>query len=164
MSIHLSGGGATPRRVVLSCDFAGCPVQVEPSAAERWRSDADAGSWARDHAVGWTYDPSRGTDYCPEHAEFSTPPAAGTVPPRPSATVRDRAGNPVNRDDYVAQLRAQLGEDSQPTGSSLILTRAQTIVVARLLDELAGVYRDEDLGKLAGELSRMLDSKLGGRD
>ena len=78
--------------------------------------------------------------------------------------MRDLAGNPVNRDDYVAQLRAQLGEDSQPTGSSLVLTRAQANVVARLLDELTGVYRDEDLGKLAGELSRMLDSKLGVQD
>ena len=78
--------------------------------------------------------------------------------------MRDRAGNPVNRDDYVAQLRAQLGEDSRPTGSSPLLTRAQANVVARLLDELTGVYRDEDLGKLAGELSRMLDSKLGVQD
>ncbi|HET6729295.1 MAG TPA: hypothetical protein VFG96_07730 [Jiangellaceae bacterium] len=161
MSIHLSGGGATPRRVVLSCDVAGCPVQVEPSAAERWRSDADAGSWARDHAVGWTYDPVRGTDYCPEHAEFSTAPAPGTVPPRPSATVRDRAGNPINRDDYVARLRARLVEDSQTMASPPVLTRAQADVVARLLDELAGVYRGEDLGTLAGEMSQVLDSQIG---
>jgi hypothetical protein len=164
VSIHLSGGGATLRRVVLGCDVAGCPVQVEPSAAERWRSDTDAGSWARDHAVGWTYDPNRGTDYCPEHAEYSTPPAAGTIPPRPSAAVRDRSGNPVDRDDYVAQLRAQLGKYSEPTGSSAVLTAAQADVVARLLDELAGVYRDEDLGKLAGELSQMLYHKLGEQD
>ena len=164
VSIHLSGGGATPRRIVLSCDVAGCPVQVEPSAAERWRSDADARSWARDHTVGWTHDPVRGTDYCPEHAAFSTPPATGAVAPRPSATVRDRAGNPVNRDDYAAQLRAQFGEGSQATGSPPVLTRAQADVVARLLDELAGVYRGEDLGTLAGELSQMLDSQLGGQD
>lgn len=164
VSIHLSGGGATPRRIVLSCDVAGCPVQVEPSAAERWRSDADAGSWARDHSVGWTYDPVRGTDYCPGHAAFSTPPARGAVAPRPSATVRDRAGNPVNRDDYAAQLRAKLGEGSQTTGSPPVLTRAEADVAARLLDELAGVYRGEDLGTLAGELSRMLDSQLGEQD
>jgi hypothetical protein len=164
VSIHLSGGGATLRRIVLSCDVAGCPVQVEPSAAERWRSDADAGSWARDHAVGWTYDPVRGTDYCPEHAEFSTPPAPGTVAPRPSAAVRDRAGNPVNRDDYVAHLRARLVEGSQETVSPPVLTRAQAHVVARLLDELAGVYRGEDLGALAGELSQVLDSQIGEQD
>src|SRR5207248_2672996 len=94
VSIHLSSGGGTLRRVVLSCDVAGCPVQLEPPAAERWRSDADARSWARDHAVGWTGDPLRQTDYCPEHAEFSVAAAAGVAAPRPTATVRDGAGNP----------------------------------------------------------------------
>lgn len=78
--------------------------------------------------------------------------------------MRDRAGNPVNRDDYVAQLRAQLREDSQPTGSPPVLTRAQADIVARLLDELAGVYRGEDLGRLAAEMSRLLDSRLGEQD
>lgn len=163
MSIHLSGGGATLRRVVVSCDVAGCPVQVEPAAAERWRSDADARSWARTHAVGWTHDPVRGTDYCPEHAEFSTPPAHGEVAPRPTATARDRAGNPLNRDDYAAQLRAQLGK-GQTAGSHRGLMRAQADVVARLLEELAGVYRGEDLGTLASELSQSLDNQFGGKD
>lgn len=149
---------------MLSCDVAGCPVQVEPSAAERWRSDADARSWARAHAVGWTHDPVRGTDYCPEHAEFSTPPAHGVVAPRPTATVRDRAGNPLNRDDYAAQLRARLGEGSKTTGSHRVLKQAQADVVARLLDELAGVYRGEDLGALARELSRLLDDQFGDKD
>jgi hypothetical protein len=161
VSIHVSGGGSTLRRVVLSCDVAGCPVQVEPPAAERWRSDADAGSWARDHALGWTYDPVRRTDYCPQHAEFSAPPAPGTVAPRPSATVRDSAGNPVNRDEYAAQLRAQLGEASTTTGLPRMLTPAQADVIARLLDELAGVYRGEDLAALARELSQMLHSQPG---
>lgn len=132
-------------------------MQVEPPAAERWRSDADAKSWARDHAAGWTHDPVRGTDYCPEHAEFSTPPDLGEVAPRPTATARDRAGNPLNRDDYAAQLRAQLGEDG--TGSRDAPTAAQANVVARLLDELAGVYSGEDLGELAREMSQMLDGK-----
>jgi hypothetical protein len=70
----------------------------------------------------------------------------------------------VNRDDYAAQLRARLGEGSQTTGSPPVLTRAEADVAARLLDELAGVYRGEDLGTLAGELSRMLDSQLGEQD
>ena len=161
MSIHVSGRGATPRRIVLSCDVAGCPVQVEPVAAETWRRDADAASWARDHAVGWTHDPSRGTDYCPEHAASSRSPVPGAVAPRPTATARDRAGNPLNRDDYAAQLRARLGEGSPTTGSSPVLTQGQADVVARLLDELAGVYRGEDLGTLAGALSQMIDSQLG---
>ncbi len=78
--------------------------------------------------------------------------------------MRDRAGNPVNRDDYAAQLRAQFGEGSRTTGPPPVLTRAQADVVARLLDELAGVYRGEDLGALARELSQMLDSRLGGQD
>ena len=152
---------ATPRRIVLSCDVAGCPVQVEPVAAETWRRDADAASWARDHSVGWTHDPSRGTDYCPEHAAFSTTPVPGAVAPRPTAAARDRAGNPLNRDDYAAHLRAQLGEGSPTTGSPPLMTRGQADVIARLLDELAGVYRGEDLGTLAGALSQMIDSRLG---
>jgi hypothetical protein len=164
VSIHLSGGGATLRRIVLSCDVAGCPVQVEPPPAERWRSDADAGSWAREHAVGWTYDPVRGTDYCPNHAEFSTPPAVGQVGPRPTATVRDRAGNPVNRDDYAAQLRVQLTDSSPTTTVPRALTPAQAHVVARLLDELAGVYQGEDLATLATELSQLLDRQSGQQD
>ncbi len=130
-------------------------------AAETWRRDADAASWARDHAVGWTHDPSRRTDYCPEHAEFSTTPAAGAGAPRPTATARDREGNPLNRDDYAAHLRAQLDEVSPTTGSSPVLTHGQADVIARLLAELAGVYRGENLGTLAGALSRMIDSQLG---
>jgi hypothetical protein len=78
--------------------------------------------------------------------------------------VRDRAGNPVNRDDYAAQLRTQLGEGAQTMGSPTVLTRAQADVLARLLDELAGVYKGEDLGTLASELSQMLDSQVGEQD
>ena len=157
MSIHVSGGGATPRRIVLSCDVAGCPIQVEPVPAESWRRDADAQSWARDHAAGWTHDPSRGTDYCPEHAASSTPPTHGVVAPRPTATARDLAGNPLNRDDFAAHLREQL--EASPTAEPAArLTPGQADVVARLLDELAGVYRGEDLGSLAEALSRMIDS------
>jgi hypothetical protein len=144
--------------------MAGCPVQVEPVAAEAWRRDADAEIWARDHATGWTYDPKRGTDYCPEHAAYSAPPAAGASVPRPTAAARDQAGNPLNRDDYAAHLRSQLGAVSPTTDPSSVLTRAQADVVARLLDELAGVYRGEDLGTLAGVLSRMIDSRLGVRE
>ena len=162
MSIHLSGGRGTPRRIVLSCDVAGCPVQLEPPAAEQWRSDADARSWARDHAVGWTYNPARQTDYCPQHAEFSTVPAA-YVPPRPTATARDRAGNPLDRDQYAADLRSQLTDGSRSTGHPLMLTGAHAAVVAALLDELAGVYRGEALGILAHELSVLLGSQSRGQ-
>lgn len=148
--------------MVLSCDVAGCPVQLEPPAIEAWRSDADARSWARNHAAGWTADPIRQTDYCPEHARFSTAPAAGAVPPRPTATARDRAGNPLHRDEYAERLRHQLAS-GQSTGPTVVLTTAQAGVAARLLDELAGVYRGETLGLLAQEVSALLDSRSGNR-
>jgi hypothetical protein len=161
VSIHLSSERGTLRRVVLSCDVAGCPVQLEPPAVEAWRNDADARSWARDHAVGWTSDPIRQTDYCPEHAHFSTAPAADLVPPRPTSAARDRAGNPLNRDEYAERLRERLADGGRSTGQPLMLTAAQAAVTARLLDELAGVYRDESLGLLAHELSALLDSRFG---
>jgi hypothetical protein len=160
MSIHLSSGGGTLRRVVLSCDVAGCAVQLEPPAAERWRSDPDARSWARDHAPGWTSDPVSQTDYCPEHAAYPTTPTADVVQPRPTATARDQAGNPLNRDEYAASLRARLtGGGGRSAGHSLEPSPARAAVVARLLDELAGVYRGESLGALAHELSLQLDNQ-----
>jgi hypothetical protein len=163
MSIHLSSGGGALRRVVLSCDMEGCPVQLEPPAAERWRSDSDARSSARDQAAGWTFDKVRQTDYCPEHAGFSTVPAAGVVAPRPTATARDRDGNPLNRDEYAERLRARLTDGGRSTGDALRPTAAQAAVMARLLDELAGVYRGESLGALAHELSVLLDSQFAER-
>ncbi len=162
MSIHLSRGG-TLRRVVLSCDVAGCPVQLEPPPTEAWRNDADARSWARDHAVGWTSDPVRQTDYCPEHGRFSTAPAGDVVPPRPTAAARDRAGNPLDREEYADLLRARLADGDRSTDRTLMLTAAEAAVAARLLDELAGVYRGEGLGLLAREVSALLDGRLGGR-
>jgi hypothetical protein len=163
MSIHLSGGGGARRRVVLSCDVAGCPVQVEPPAAEEWRSDADARSFARGHAVGWTCDPVCQTDYCPAHEEFSVLVAGGAAAPRPTATVRDEAGNPLNRDEYATRLRARLIDGGPSTGHTL-LTARQAVVAARLLDELAGVYRGESLGTLAHELSLLLNNQVGNLD
>jgi hypothetical protein len=159
VTIHLSTPRGTLRRVVVSCDVAGCPVQVEPPAAEQWRSDPDARSWARDHAVGWTYDPDRQTDYCPAHADHSTVPAGDVVPPRPTATARDRTGNPINRDEYAARLRARLLDGERPAERTVTLTAAQAAVVARLLDELTGVYGSESLGTLAHELSMLLDPR-----
>jgi hypothetical protein len=151
-----AGGGL--RRVVLSCDVPGCPVQLEPPATEAWRNDTDARSWARDHAAGWTSDPIRQTDYCPAHAGFSQAPAAGQAPPRPTASVRDRSGNPLDRDEYAGRLRQQLA-DAGVEGWTPTLTATQGAVAARLLDELAGVYRGESLGTLAQELSALLDGR-----
>jgi hypothetical protein len=163
MTIELSHAGGGQRRVVLGCDAAGCPVRLEPPAAERWRSDVDARSWARDQAVGWTHDPSRGTDYCPAHAEFSVRPPVDVVYTLPMATVRDRAGNPLDRDEFAVSLRARLAEGGS-AGGHRMLTTAEADVVARLLDELAGVYRGEKLGALARELSVLIAGPLGDRD
>ncbi|MGE5827121.1 MAG: hypothetical protein ACM30G_02005 [Micromonosporaceae bacterium] len=163
MSIHISKGGAE-RRVVVSCDATGCPVQAEPPATESWRSDTDARSFAREHVVDWTHDPIRQTDYCPGHAELSAAPAAGSVRPRPTAAARDQAGNPLDRDEYTVVLRARLPAAIRPQGAARTLTAEHAAVVARLLDELAGVYRGEDLGTLAHELSVQLDSQPSGPD
>ena len=103
--------------------------------------------------------PIRQTDYCPEHAGFSTAPVAGVVPPRPTAAARDRAGNPLNRDEYADLLRARLADGGPPGGQPAMLTAAQAAVAAGLLDELAGVYRGESLGALARELSDVLGNR-----
>jgi len=160
VSIHLSSERGSVRRVVLSCDAAGCPVQLEPSAIERWRSDADALSWARSHAAGWTHDPIRKADYCPEHADFSTA-LSEVIPPRPTAAARDKAGDPLDRDEYAVLLRARLTGDGGSAEPTAALTAAQVAVAVSLLEELAGVYRGEDLGTLATELSALLNGLVG---
>jgi len=129
---------------------------MEPPAAESWRSDPDARSWAREHATGWTYVPLGQKDYCPAHAEHRNAVAADVAAPQPTAAARDYAGNPLRRDEYAARLRAQLAEGGRPTDTPFMLTSVQAVVVARLLDELAGVYRGEDLAALAHELSLLL--------
>jgi hypothetical protein len=162
VSIHVSKTMGSLRRVVLSCDVAGCPVQLEPEAAEQWRSDPDARSWAREHAPGWIHDPVGQTDYCPAHAQSSVGRVTGVVPPQPTATARDQSGNPLNRDAYAAQLRAQLTDGGRAMEDSQVLTFAEATVVARLLEELAGVYRGESLGALAHELATRLDRHIVG--
>jgi hypothetical protein len=160
VSIHLSqAGGGALRRVVLSCDVAGCPIQLEPPAIEAWRSDTDARSWARSRADGWAADPIRQTDYCPEHAQSATSLAAGLAPPRPTAAVRGPGGDPLNRDEYAERLRGRLAANGGSTGQAVVVTAAQAAVTARLLDELAGVYRGESLGVLAHELAVLLDER-----
>jgi len=155
VSIHVAKAVGTLRRVVISCDVAGCPVQLEPPAAESWRSDPDARSWARAQALGWVHDAAGETDYCPTHARYT----AGATAPHPTSTATDAAGNPRNRDEYAAQLRKQLDETS-PAGDPHMLTSTQATVAARLLEELAGVYRGEALGVLAHDMAIQLDGHI----
>jgi hypothetical protein len=164
VSIHLSSGEGNLRRAVLSCDAPGCPVQLEPPPAERWRSDADARSFARDHAVGWTCDAVAQTDYCPRHAGLDASRAADAIAPRPTASVRDQAGNPLNRDEYAEHLRVLLTDGRRSAEDAPKATDAQVAVAARLLSELAGVYRCESLGALAQELAALLDSHCPDQD
>jgi hypothetical protein len=160
VSIHLSSSESNVRRAVLSCDAPGCPAQVEPPPAERWRSDADARSFARAHAAGWTVDVHAQTDYCPGHAERNATRAAEATVPRPTATVRDQAGQPLDRDEYAEHLRSLLTVDPKSTIDIWQATPAQIAVVAALLTELAGVYRGEKLGTLAHEIVVLLDRQL----
>jgi len=141
------------RRVVISCDVAGCPVQVEPAAAEPWRSDIDARAWAREHAVGWTAGPDGRSDHCPAHAASA---ARGSVAPRPTSAATGPAGDPLDRDEYALLLRDVLAEVRLTPGDPVMLTAAQASVIARLLTELAGVYKGEDLGALARDVSTLL--------
>jgi hypothetical protein len=164
VSIHLSNDKSNLRRAVLSCDAPACPAQLEPPPAERWRSDADARSFARDHAIDWTCDAAAQTDYCPQHAEPNATRAADAIVPRPTATVRDQAGNLLNRDQYAEHLRGLLTDGGRSTGDAPKATGAQVAVAARLLNELAGVYRGESLGALAQELAALLDSQLPTKD
>ena len=84
--------------------------------------------------------------------------------PDPTATRRDQSGNPRNRDEYAARLRAQLGQPGRPMRQPPLLTVAQADVVARLLDELAGIYARRGAGHSARELSMLLDSQIGEQD
>jgi hypothetical protein len=154
VSIDVSGRGSVRRRVVISCDVAGCPVQAEPAAAEAWRSDVDARSWAREQAVGWTPGPDGRSDYCPAHSERA---ASGSMTSRPTSTARGPAGEPLDRDEYTVLLRDVLAEVRPTPGDPVMLTAAQALVTARLLAELAGVYRGENLAALAKEVSALLD-------
>jgi hypothetical protein len=153
VSIYVSMGGSFRRRFVISCDAAGCPVQVEPAAAEAWRSDVDARSWAREQAVGWTAGPDGRSDYCPAHASNAAP---GSVTPRPTSTARGPTGEPLDRDEYATLLRDVLAEVQPTPGDPVMLTAAHASVAAHLLAELAGVFRGEDLGALAQEVSALL--------
>jgi DNA-binding PadR family transcriptional regulator len=78
---------------------------------------------------------------------------------RPTATAQDLDGHPLDRDAYAAQLRDRI--DADRLGPRLELLReGEATTVAALLDELAGIYPDENLGRLARELAVRLYDRL----
>ncbi|SHG18249.1 hypothetical protein SAMN05443575_1603 [Jatrophihabitans endophyticus] len=81
-------------------------------------------------------------------------------PRRVTATVRGLDDRPLERDHYASHLQAQmdLGRGGQRRP---LLTDEEGQAVAALLDELAGVYPREDLGRLARELAVRINDRLG---
>ena len=78
---------------------------------------------------------------------------------RHMATLRDTDGNPVSRDGYALDLEEQL--DAPGRQGNLSIKAADVYVAAELLDELAAVYEDEPLGRLARRLAVKLYDHLG---
>jgi len=84
---------------------------------------------------------------------------------KPTATVRDQATGPLERELLAGKMRARLdvGRDRRSAGlpDAIRLRTVEVEVIADLLDELAGVYAGEGLGQLARELSVRLWARLG---
>jgi len=75
------------------------------------------------------------------------------------ASTRDTDGNPIDRAQYAARLEKQL-TDTDRSGN-LTVTNTEAQVVAELLDELAAVYENEDLGRLARVMALRFYDRLG---
>ena len=90
-----------------------------------------------------------------------------STPRRLTAMVRGTDGQPLERDEYAESLRVELELHGGRAGGDALAERqlrlsdGQAGVAAALLDELAGVYRDEDLGRLAREVAVILYDRLG---
>jgi hypothetical protein len=76
---------------------------------------------------------------------------------RRTLAARDIDGEPFDRDEFARVLSWRLERPLSP--HPVRLTEAETIVAARLLDELAGVYEDEPIGQLARYLAMTLSEK-----
>lgn len=78
------------------------------------------------------------------------------------AGARDTKDNPIGRDEYAALLEKGRATSSHANRQDNIhLKAADAYVAAELLDELAAVYKDEHLGRLARELAVTLYDRLG---
>ena len=82
------------------------------------------------------------------------------APARVTATVRDLGDRPLDRDDYASHLESRAGRGLRDERVPL-LSSEEGQAVAALLDELAGVYRNEDLGRLARTLAVRINDRLG---
>ena len=87
------------------------------------------------------------------------------APSRPTASARYLdTGLPLDRGEFTAQLLARLARESLDAGGaptrSAFLSAAEAETIAELLDELAGVFPDEELGQLAGTLSARMWERL----
>lgn len=79
---------------------------------------------------------------------------------RPTASIRDCDGQPLDRDEYARLLQEQASEF--PTDERLaLLSEDEAVAVAALLYELHGVYADERLGRLACDLAARINARLG---
>jgi hypothetical protein len=80
-------------------------------------------------------------------------------PRRLTANVRDVDGNPFPRDEYAESLADQAirvpAIDRLP-----LLSEGEAGAVAALLDELAGVYAGEGIGRFARELAVRIYDRL----
>lgn len=79
---------------------------------------------------------------------------------RPTATIRDLDGHPLDRDEYAEALTLQ-SHAATPDQRLPLLGEGEATAVAALLDELAGHYPEEDLGRLARNLALRLYDRLG---
>lgn len=78
---------------------------------------------------------------------------------RPTATITDTTGTPIDRDEYAASLETHTLD--RPGHRDVKLTEGEIETIAALLDELAGVYPDEALGVLARRLAVRLYDRAG---
>ena len=126
---------------------AGAPSWDELTVAEQKQAIQEAAAYLRAAAAAGI-------------AVAAIDPGEMSAPARVTASVRGVDGRPLSRDDYAAHLqaRAELGRGEQRRP---LLGDEEAQAVAALLDELAGVYRGEDLGRLARELAVILYDRLG---
>lgn len=80
-------------------------------------------------------------------------------PARPTATIRTADGQPLDRDEFTRTLEQRI-EANRDHARQPLLTADEVAVNAQLLDELAGIYDREPLGRFARDLVVSLADRL----